>query len=61
MSDNPKHKQMLPKRTTLAKLAWVTFIFSGEHTCPTGSGQSELVFLFRRLDEARGEQQSAMT
>ncbi len=60
MSDNPKHKRMTAKRTMQAHLAWVIFILSGEYQCPPDSVRSELAFLFRRPDEARGEQQSAM-
>lgn len=60
MSDNPKHKRMTAKRTMQAHLAWVIFILSGEYQCPPDSVRSELAFLFRRPDEARGEQQSTM-
>lgn len=60
MSDNPKHKRMTAKRTMQAHLAWVIFILSGEYQCPPDSVRSELAFLFRRPDEARGEQQDAM-
>lgn len=44
MSDSPKHKRLIFKQTTLASLAWVIFIFSGEYPCTTGSVRSELTF-----------------